>query len=131
MASAAITLVAAGASHRQSSKANKENKRAQRANARRTEISNASTRRANIAAGRRASAQTVAQGVNQGVGGGSGVQGAAGAVISQSASVTGQSQVHRGLDSARFNALDRANTFTNRANTFTALNNVIQPFLPS
>lgn len=126
MATAAFTIVSIAAQQ----KGRKEQKRANRVQARSAEIENAAERRRAIAEGNKLRAQTIAQGTNQGVGGGSSTAGAAGSVISQTASNVGNSQVSEGFDQASFRFNSKANQYFNNARTFQALGETVPTFLP-
>lgn len=115
---AVISLIGGVSSQR---KSRREQRKASKSQQRRADLSNARSRRATIARARALRASTIAQGEAQGISGGSQVQGAAGSVISQGAGAVSFANQIEDLDQNRFRALDRANTFSSRANTFRAI----------
>lgn len=131
MASAAAAIIITAASYSQQRKAGKAARSASKVEARKAEIENARSRRQTIAQGNRLRAQTIAQGTNQGVGGGSSVAGAAGAVVSQTASAVGQSQINQDADRASFNLNQKANQYLGNASTIDAIGSVAQTFMPA
>ena len=127
-AAAVIGIGSSLASVNESRKANKANQKAARAQRRRAEIQNARSRRQTLANARRLQAQTIAQGVNQGISGGSSVQGAAGSVITQAASGIGFSQQLSSLDRTSFENQLSAQRSLSRGQTFGAFGDLIRSF---
>lgn len=126
MAQAVIAIVGIAFSAKQQSKARKSQRRASEIGRKRADIQNAKLNRRRIAEGRRLRAQTIAAGQAAGAGGSSAVAGAAGAVTTQTASNVSFQNTLAGLDSARFDALSRANTAISQAATGTAVANLPQ-----
>ena len=109
-------------------KAAREQKRASRVAQRRAELQNAKSRRRSVAEAQAARAQTVAQGANQGVSGGSSVQGAAGSVLTQGASAISSINQNEGFDRAIFNFNNKANNALQIGATFQAIGSVANSF---
>lgn len=119
--SAVLTVIGIAGSARNASKARKATRKAQKISQRRADITNVKANRRRLAQARRLRAQTIAAGEGAGVGGGSGVAGAAGSVQTTAASNVSLQNSLVGLDSARFDALGRANDALSRAATFQAV----------
>lgn len=122
MAIGAILAIAAVGSAVQSRKARKEQRKAEKIQAKSAALQNARARRKEIQRGRRARAAIIAQGGAQGLGaGGSQVAGATGSVQSQTASNVSFLNQLESLDQARFGRLSKARDFESNAQTFQAV----------
>lgn len=115
VAALVVSAVSAAASNRQQRRASSARKKESRLQHAQAQAENARNRRGALAAARRLRAQTIAQAEGQGVAGGSQVAGAAGSVLTQTASNVGFSRGIERIEGQRFGFLQQANRFDQRA----------------
>lgn len=118
-----LVVGAVGASKQRSAtkKARKSQERAQRAQSNVADLENARSRRQQLVQARRQRAAAVAQGENQGIGGGSQVAGVVSSIATQAATNVSFLNQLQGFDQNRFSNLEDANKSLGKAATFQAI----------
>ena len=124
MASSAIAVVglvvgafSANEERKASDKGRRDQRRAERINAKKADAENAKKRRQQVAASRRARAEAVSQAESSGISGGSQVSGVTSSIGTQAAGNISFLNQLEGFDRARFSALSSANkNFSDAAN---------------
>lgn len=124
MATAAIIGITTALSYNETRKARKMEQQRDKVRQRQEEVKVARERRMAVAEGRRLTAQTISQGVNQGVGGGSSVAGASGAVMSQMGGNIGFSQTMSGFNKVAAGLSAQANQHFGNAQTWQAVGSI-------
>ncbi len=127
-AAAIVAVVSTAISVKESRDARKQQKKAEKIQAKRAGLENARARRSAVAQSRRARASAIAQGETQGISGGSQVAGAAGSITSQGASNVSFLNQLEGFDQARFGALSSARDSQSRSNQASAVAGAATPF---
>lgn len=116
-----VGAVGAERSRKAQSKVRKSQERAQKAQGNIADLENARSRRQQLVQARRQRAAAIAQGENQGIGGGSQVAGVVSSVATQAATNVSFLNQLQGFDQARFANLEQANKQLGRAATFQAI----------